>query len=85
MSRSTGSQALQVNLLTAVAEKDQIVEALRAGSAWSCHQGFGNATSFKGYRCRDVGRILGGKQARFQPGAVPGKPDSVRGRRRTAI
>ncbi len=70
MSSGPVSNSVKVILLTAAAEKKQIVEALATGSSRGSPEGFRHAITAEEYPHGHVGRILGGTGKRVEPGSI---------------
>ncbi len=77
---NSAASMVRVILLTAAAEKNQIVEACNwARVAWFSR--IQPPSSSEGHSHGDVGRVLGRSRERFEPGAVSAHAGSVLGRR----
>ncbi len=77
MSSGPVSSSVRVILLTAAAEKKQIVEASAAGRPRCRFKGFRHATTAEEHPHGHVGRVLGGTGKRLQPRAVLEEPGAI--------
>ena len=84
LSLPANATPVRVILLTAAAEKSQIVEALQLGARGVVLKDSATQLAAQGDSYGDGGRVLGGARERFEPGAVFADADAVVARRGAA-